>query len=343
MSAGSRQRLSPALRTFVIAGVVACSGCGAGENDKVIVRVGRRTITASELQVWMGWRAPGHVVPDAPSFAACAKRNMSLGELPVGESLRAECRAQYSALKKSALEDLIASTWLIGESRRISVTGTFNQAGGSTGQVPVALQLLIAEREQAKSRLEARLRKLEPPITKTEIRRYYDRELRSQFERPERRYFQVIEHLPTKDEAVRFLGQIKNGDLSNADLTSRWIYEMYERVPQSNISEWHRAIYRAIFEAPESTYVGPVRFKGLYALFRVRRIVPRRVRPLSGVRRSIEARLAEQQHSRALSRFVSRWRSDWTPRTACAPGYVVPGCRENPVRPGQGLPRSGLQ
>jgi hypothetical protein len=327
----------------VIVGVIACGGCGANTSDKIIVHVGKRTITASELKLWMGWRALGHIMPDAPKFVACAKRNMSLGELPVGEALREECRAQYSALKKSALDDLIACIWLIGESNHIGVSGSLDEGGGVGDRVPGGLRLLIAEREQAKSRLEARLRQLEPPITTTEIRRYYDRELSRRFESPERRYFQVIEHLPRRAEAKRFLGQIKSGDLTNADLTARWIHEMYERVPRSDVLEWRRAIYRAIFAAPKGIYVGPVRFKGLYALFRVRRIVPRRVTPLSRVRRAIEARLASEQHSRMLSRFVSRWRSTWAPQTACAPGYVVPGCRETPEGAGQSFPRSGLR
>jgi hypothetical protein len=143
-------------------------------------------------------------------------------------------------------------------------------------------------------------------------------------EHQEQRSFDIVEQLNSKAAARGVMRKIMLG----TNLSKIAIHESLERANIADTAPGTRAIRRAIFAAKPGVLVGPMLLNNLYAVFAVTRIVPRVVQPLTRVQGSIEMRLAEVQQRRTLAKFIKTWRSRWTARTDCHPGYVVQKCRQ---------------
>jgi hypothetical protein len=318
----------------LLALAVGNAGCGAGTRAVVVASVAHVPITSAELSDWMGALASEHFVPDPPRYSSCISRARAQGQQPIGDAIREQCEAEYAALKQKALRFLVSSDWLIGEAvaehrgpstREIELR--LARRGRADGAVSQSARRLLAERELAAAQLTAALHRSELPITRKRIARYY-REHIAHFEHREQRYFDIYEYFRSPSAARGLLSEIERGQPHLARIPLR---ESIKRPRNGEaVVPWKRSIFHAILAAKPGVYVGPVLVSVHlgYVIFRVTRVVPRTVEPLSRVEGEIAAGLAREEHHRKLAGFLSALRSRWVAKTSCRVGYVVPGCRE---------------
>jgi foldase protein PrsA len=321
-----RRILAPAAAFAVIAGLVACGG---SKHDSVAVRVGDTTITGETVARWMAALAPGHFVPEPPHYSACIARQRESFLQSSVTTVENECRQQYRKLERQALRLLISSQWLIGEAKerglKLSPVDATRQlvSGGATAGVSGADAELATTAQQAEAAIRRALAKDETKVTPAEVAAYYSRNIRD-FERRERRYFDIFEQLPSEAVARKAMQDVAR-PRTRAKLA---IHESLDRHDSAEVVPWKRAIEKAIFAAKPHVLVGPLRLKGLWCFFEVTRVRPRAVKPLASVRAQIARRLADERRRRALARLVAAWRRRWITRTNCSPGYVVEQCRQ---------------
>jgi foldase protein PrsA len=276
----------------------------------------------------MSIMASEQAVPDPPRYDACIAHEQTLIPQSGRAGLREECEQQYRALKVRALGFLISTEWLLGEAAEQGL-----KVGDSAAKErqlerryaraePDDVKFAV-KAELAAAALRQRLRKAEPKITLSQIMAYYRQHLR-RFERPERRYFDIIERLPSEAAARRVMQVAGRGSLSRMAA----VHESVDRPDPAEIAPKKRAILRAIFAAKAHTLVGPAPLNGLYSVFEVTRIMPHLLQPLADVRGSIETEISRDREDRRLARFVRAWRNKWLARTNCRPGYVVQKCKQ---------------
>lgn len=310
---------------------VGLAGCGGHARDRVVVRVGERAITRSQLVRWMSVLAPAHEVPAPPAYAACVASRRALTLDSITRVLEEECAQQYRALREQALHALISAAWLIGEARdrglapsrravEERVAGqkrTLLAAGATITDVEVKI-----EAELAASRLRA-LVDDGSAIARAEVARYYRRHLR-RFERAEVRDFDIVENLESEAAARAVMHEIESGT-THAGLP---LHEKLERPLDIARLGAKKAIVQAIFAAEPHVLSGPTPLRGRYAVFEVTRTTPATREPLRRVERSIRRTLSAERTRRALAAFVTAWRTRWIAKTACSVGYVVQKCRD---------------
>jgi foldase protein PrsA len=95
------------------------------------------------------------------------------------------------------------------------------------------------------------------------------------------------------------------------------------------------ALERAVFSAAPKRLVGPVSLPPesgqgpTYYLFEVTGASQKSQEPLREVAQQIRQTLTEQLQQRSWSAFVRAYKARWAARTLCAPGYLVPVCRNS--------------
>jgi foldase protein PrsA len=324
----TRHRLIAAL-TLASALLGGLAGCGG---QTVAVRVGSSVITTHAVAHWMAVMAPEHVVPDPPSYTACAARERQLAPPSVWPGLTRECRREYHTLERQALDFLISSAWLTGtvaeDGPRISdreVAARLRERAApviAEGGDP-ADQQLAARTELAEAKIREGLAGSERMVSAAEIVSYY-RAHRSRFLVPEKRYLDV-ENLKSMARALRIKREVAAGH--SANYFSGVLHEVIEQPSRVSSETAKDTVRSAILKARPDVLIGPL-LNGEYALVEVRRIVPARYRLLAQVRASIARRLAGEQQRATLSRFIGAWRTRWIAITDCQPGYVVQRCRQ---------------
>jgi foldase protein PrsA len=323
------------------AGLIAC-GAGAGTGDAVVARVGHSTITEATLSHWTSVLAPEHAVPDPPHYSKCIRREENLTLQPVRAQLAQECARQYRALRQRALAYLISSHWLIGEAADKGLVPSARQvqaatrrrlasadeppgegAGGpsASNSADAAFQARV---ELASASIRNALFSVEPQITQAVVARQYTREA-ARFRIPERRDFEIFEHIPSMAAARRTRAQIMAG---HRDVSVVHLHEWLLRPTSFNVGRTKGPITVAIFAASPHVLSEPIPLNGQYALFELTKIRPARVRPLAQVEQSIRDRLTHERQQRTLARFIRQWRRRWSAKTDCAHGYVVQKCRQ---------------
>jgi len=323
---------SASLAVIALAGIglAACSGAA---REQVVARVGSNAITHRTLTRWMAALAPEHVVPDAPRYTACVKRQQALALAQASSAaMKQECAQQYRALEQQALDLLISSQWLLGEAaaRHLTVSGRELNARLSDRASVARLAGAPGADAEAQARAELSAVKLrqaveagEPRITRAQVATYY-RQHRQLFERPEVRYLDVVENL-TAAGAARVRREVLAGAYG---LAARSLHEVIEGFDIVGGRHTTQAARRAIFAAKPHVLSQPVKLNKYYAVFEVTRIVPPRRQPLARVERSLQARLEREQRKRELAQLIAAWRRTWIARTDCAPGYTVQKCRQ---------------
>jgi hypothetical protein len=309
--------------------IVGLAACGGGAQDRVAIRVGDSTITKATVDHWMSVMAPEHLVPDPPHYTACVAHQAAFSPESIAAGLEQDCRQQYKALKQRALALLISSQWLIDEATARGLKASVREvdkqpaahvassgASDTDGKLTTGAQLAAAGIRRALTESEAK-------VSPAEVVAYYGRNIQ-QFERPERRFLELFQPLPSAAAARKAMREVARGG-SRSKLAFR------ESLYRSNIADlvpWKRGIERAIFAAKPNVLVGPLRLRSAWGFFEVTRVISRVVKPLARVKGTIERQLAGERQRRTLARFISAWRTKWIARTDCSPGYVVQKCRQ---------------
>lgn len=315
-----------ALTAASVTALAACAG------QPVAVRVAGTAIARTQVSHWMALLAPEHLVPDPPSYSACVARERLLSPSSAKAALERECRQQYRALERRALDFLIASAWVrdtaTADGLRVSDREVEQRLREYPAPAPAeagdgADQKLVVATEVADAKLRERLARGEPPVSANLLVSYY-RAHRGRFLIPERRYLD-IENLKTPAQALAIKREVQAG--AGASFTRGILHEVIEQPSPVSYDPAEQAARRVILAARPHVLTGPV-FTGEYSLFEVTRIIPARYRSFARVRGAIASQLVAQRRRTALSRFIREWRRRWIARTDCLPGYVVQKCRQ---------------
>jgi hypothetical protein len=285
------------------------SACGGASHERVVLRVRRATVGTDVVGHLMTILAPEHFVPDPPRFGKCVARLKAQAPESPSYAVEEECRLRYEELRQRALGLAISSEWLIGEA-------------AERGLRPSGADL-AAKARSAESKLKGLLQGREAKLAPAQVAAYYEQNP-AQFGRPEKRYIDIVERIPTKGAAQAVLLATKR----RGDLHQVAIHEEFEEEGLANVVPAKRAILRAIFAATPHTIVGPLPLNKKWCFFEVTSVIPRAVKPLAQVKASIEQRLAAERQRAALAGFIAAWRKKWIARTTCSPGYVVQKCSE---------------
>ena len=305
--------------TAVLATTVIQGGCGGGGGGPVVVRVRDTPITSVTVSHWMAVQAGGRTP-----------------------------RTQNQALRAQALDTLISTQWRIGEAREQDVSPSPQEIaqrvaekerttfpGGeheqqeflnATGETLSDLTL-EADSELAAAAIQRRLTSHEPTITKTEVALFYTRH-KQRFFIPEQR-----DLLTTNRKSAAEATAIKKAVASGKSFATMSTPQTVERLAETDPRERadtriHAALQKAIYSAKPNTLTGPIRLRADYYLIEVKQITPARFEPLTQAAASIKKQLAEERRRRTISAFISAWRTKWTTRTNCRPGYIMQKCHE---------------
>jgi foldase protein PrsA len=339
------------------AGVTPDQLGGPANPEAIVVRVGPYSIAGATLNRFV--RAELRSEPSSeqlvpPDFSACVAHleaeSAAIGERPRGPSqLRRECQTRYRAVAQAVLDRLISYEWLIGGARELGVPIGDREAKVSLDRYrhedfPSGAQFrrFLAGRTLADIMLETRA-KLAPaavrraikdrvrPMTQAQIMSYYALH-RFQYLLAAERDLKIA-RTATEAAAVKVRAEIASGR-SFASVVGRLSVRQPVNSNEGSVLELQPHTYgepnlnQAIFTAAPGVLVGPVRTWFGYFVFEVTRIRFERERPLAQVQAAIRRRLARPLQEQALAGFVKQWRTRWTARTDCSPGYVVPECRQ---------------
>lgn len=302
--------------------LTAILGCGKSESGGPIV-VGREAVSRETVG----------------SFAVAIEQGSTLPWLSseLGTPLR-----EASAL-------LIRYHWLIGEAADLGVpvdaaTATralrergISYPGGEssyeaglreTGETQAIARLAVAA-EIAASRLRQKALKAIPSPQDGAVESYYRHHL-ARYRVPEERVYDFAERIDGPQEiagAERAIATNRDVKQPTAPFEAEMNVSMFRGEASESRDRDEKATVEEIFSTRPGILVGPFKFRGHEALFKITRIIRAYVKPLSQVRAGIEALLLRRATARRAARFVADWRAKWTRRTTCAVRYLVPGCR----------------
>jgi foldase protein PrsA len=314
--------------------IVGVTGCGGSAQGPVAVRVGDVSIGAKSVSHW------------AKTFRLGGEVASSLGE-------------SNGSPRERALHFLISASWLIGEAadRGLAVSDATVKHGlqerigsvpngksefeaeiSATGRTVADVELEI-KAETAATRLRALVSRRAGPVTRADVADYYRRH-RSRFRVPEVRLTDLIESIHgTRDAAIALGKRIGPG----RSFAKRALHERVARsAPTQAARRDNTELLRTIFAAEPDRIAEPARFNDAWVLVVVRKIVPGRIKSLAEVKEEIASRLTSQRSHVTMLDFLAAYRSKWTARTDCRPGFVVQKCSQyRGAKAPEGNPLSG--
>jgi foldase protein PrsA len=315
------------LGVAVPSGIAACGDSRA--DDHVAVKVKNASITTATIARWMRALAPEHVMPEPPRYRACIAHQEEIVPGAQGEALRAECVSRYRELRRRTVSFMISRAWLLDEGReegigpsRAEVAERVASTTFPTG-VTGADRQLAAEATLVEARLRGNAAALGRSVAKKDVSAFYGRHI-NEYERPEKRYINIVERLPTRARAELYMREVKSGH-RRLSMWNTYYHEAFDTRSIAEAPQKRKSVFKSIFSALPHLLVGP-EVLNEYSVFEVTRIVPRHVTPLSKVASGIRRRLESAGENRALARFVKAWARKWRGKTDCRPGYVVPQC-----------------
>jgi len=252
-------------------------------------------------------------------------------------------REEEGAPRERALAFLISSVWLAAEAKRLglAVSGEavnraamerraadgdaeFDEGLHATGQTPADIKLEIST-ELALAAIRRSLVKRASLVSEAEIAGFY-KSHRSMFVVSEARDVDLIESFPSRSAAAALVKRIGGGP--------RFAKKAFHEEPsRASIARWKAipekvAVFRAIFSARLGVLSSPMRLRGSWIVFVVRRKIPARLRPLAEVRGEIVKRLITLRRSQITAQVNREYKALWSARTSCRAGYIVQGCAQ---------------
>jgi hypothetical protein len=313
---------------LLLAALSGClaAGCGSGASGPVAVRVGDASIGASSVSHWTK-------------------------ALVLGKDVGGQVDESHGTARERALGFLISANWLIAEAsdhgvrvpdatvaRRLherveavpNGMSEFKEEIASLGQTIADVELEI-KAETAAAMLRAMVSKRAQPVTHADITDYYARN-RGQFRVVELRFTDLIESIPSRVAAIALGRRLGAG----RRFAARALHEQVaSETPREAAHQGNAGLVRTIFAAVPGRVAGPVKFALGWVLVVVRKVVPSRIKPLAAVKEQITTRLTSNRQRAGLLSFIKTYRSKWTAKTDCSPGFVVQKCSQyhGPVAP----------
>jgi foldase protein PrsA len=304
---------------LLILGSIDCGGAGPGPS---VVRVGSSLIGERTVEHWTTVITRGAIVA-----------NVAAPELSSRQQAVALLISAYQLIEEASSVDLrpphaqIAQTVEQQERSMPGGPSEFKELLSTSGETRADVEF-EARAHWAASALARRLtalveRRSKAQVTSGAVARFY-RAHATRYHLRERRYYDLIERIPSKAAATALAKRVGTGRRFSERASKERPFRpaTFAGLPGQGV------VYRAVFAAKVGVLTGPLPLQGAYALFVLRRIDPARVQPLAEVRRLIERRLltAAERRTRALA--IKDFRRRWVARTDCKLGYVVQKCKQ---------------
>jgi hypothetical protein len=294
----------------------AIIGCGGDRPSRVVVRVGTVSIERATVDHWSRAIALGSTVEGVDGRSNSTPRQKALGFLisarwAIGAAAERGLGVSVAAVARGLNERIAA----FPHGRR-----EFEEEISATGQTPADVKLevraalaAVALRQFVRSTA---------PVTQAQIAGYYSRHRKS-FRIPDKRLVDLIEGIHGYAHALALGRQLGSG----SRFAKRATRELVERESHwEDVHGWKGPMVHAIFTTRPGRLGGPVIFHTGLVLLVVRKLVPGRVKPLPDVKAEIVERLSEQHYRQALASFSVAYRREWSTKTSCQAGFLVPGC-----------------
>jgi hypothetical protein len=318
-------RWSACVTVFVALALVGLAGCAGQASSPPAVRVGDTTIAKRSVDHWASTITRGAFVPNLTSDPS------------------------EQSPKQQALTVLIASAWVNDEAARVGLRpsrgeiarmvqaqerGSPDGSAGFAQALKESGQTLADVEAEARARWSAEAldrhfgaiaeRAAKAQVSDRDVSDYYRRHI-AKYHLRERRYYALLERIPSKAEAAAKAKQIRISKHFPAQYSKERPYR-----PRSFAGLPGQAVvYRAVFAAKKTgVVVGPLPLQGAWSLFMLKRIVPARLQPFSEVAHAIEKQLLDVARRKATAQLISAFRQKWIAMTDCQPGYVVQKCKQ---------------
>ncbi len=181
-------------------------------------------------------------------------------------------------------------------------------------------------------RIQAKVTKSDKKPTDAEISDYYAKN-KSRFAQPERRDLLIV-LTKTKAKADQAKAALDSGQ-SFASVAKKYSIDDNSKKNGGKLEgvasgQQEKSLDDAVFGAPKSKIVGPIKTSFGYYVFKVTKVTPKSQQTLAQAKSTISSLLISQNQQKALNSFVTDFRKKWKDKTNCAKGYVVDTCKNAP-------------
>ncbi len=308
---------------MVVSGAIALVGCGSSGPGPTAVEVERAVISKQAVDHWTSVIGRGAVIASVTDPFVQSPRQRALTLLInsnwlIGEAARDglhPSHAQIESLVREQQESMPGGARefqaVLGESGETSADAEF-EARARWAAAVLAQRLTVAVDRRATMQ-----------VTSRAVTQFYRAHL-ARYHLREQRFYDLIERIPSRAEAVALAKRLGAGDrfAERASKERPFRPRTFARLPGQAI------VYRAVFSAHVGVLTGPLPLQGAWSLFVLRRIRPPRVQRVSEVREAIEGRLLASARERVRRQLVANYRRRWVAQTDCRSGYVVQKCRQ---------------
>jgi parvulin-like peptidyl-prolyl isomerase len=330
----------------------------------IVARVGPIVITQAAYERWFAEdvsteQEAFRVPPVPPYFTACignlrhALASQSL-KVPAQAELVSKCRRQYEETKSRTLNRLITNEWVVSAAEELGLKLSkalvehkveefkrtqFPSEAGYQAYLRESHQtngdvLFQARVELLGDAIRARIKAKVGAFTPARTAAYYRAHM-SAYTEPEERDLHIL-RVETLAIAAKARQEIASGKSFAKVIASLHLKEpvssknglvlglkphVYSQPPLNN----------AIFSARPGSLSRPVHISLGWYVFEVTKVHASHVKPLSAVSRSIKAEVLPKLQQQALASFIANWRTQWSSRTVCAPGFIARRCRQYKV------------
>jgi foldase protein PrsA len=348
--------------------LTACGGDG-GVPGNAVVKIGPDTIKTTAFDHWMTAAAKSQAaqagaaaavsVPDPPNYTKCIAQKKKTAPKPAkgqpnptDATYKSQCQQEFTTLRDQAMQFLISSAWIEGESadRGVKVSDTdvkkdfdkqrvqsfpkdkdYQAFLKQTGYVQEDLLYRIKVQDLS-NKLRTKILAGSDKVSSAQIANYYNKN-KSKFAQPEKRDIRIV-LTKTEDQAKKAKAALESGQSWKAvaakysiDQGTRDNGGLLAAVPKG---QQEKALDTATFSAKKGEVGGPVKTQFGYYVFEVDKVTPGQQQSLKQSEASIKQLLISQQQQTKLDAFVKDFQKKWKDRTECQKGFATQDCKNAP-------------
>jgi foldase protein PrsA len=297
------------------------AGCGRGASPTAVA-IGSIVVSERSVEHWAHVIARGAAPPNPVSSPLRPPRQQAISLLIGARWVLAEAATLGLRLSRGQARSLLHAREAAAPG--ISFRAGLSAVGEDLSDVEFETRIAWALHEVRSRMLDRAQQRAARRVGNRVIAAYYAHHI-SSYSHSERRFYDLIERIPSKARARDLARRLGSGPrfAASAVKEAPLVTARSFRLP-----EGEGAVLHAVYSARVGRLVGPLRLRGQYALFVLRRIERANVQPLAEVRRWIASRLVVRfrriEYEHLLEGYERRWKS----RTDCRPGYVVQQCKQ---------------
>ncbi len=302
----------------MLALALGVSACGNSDGRAVAVRIGGKAITAATVKHWTSIvRRGGGFTGYRGSPRVRSPRRRALALLISSSWLMDEAAREGLAVSANAVDELLAERTQ-GE-RGAYVRKRYEAAGETPADVKLELRA-----ELARAAILQALSERAGQPTQRQLASFYQSHS-TQFRKPELRYVDIIENLPSAAAAASLVKRIGIGRAFAARAYHKKI-ELTAGLLNGAASK--KRVDYAIFAAKPGIVSAPMQLGRGWTVFVVRKTVPGRQESLAEAHERVVASLSKSRLEAVGDAYAREYPRRWIARTVCSAGYVAPGCAQ---------------